>query len=51
MEGLFAQARKAGLDMDALGDQLRARKAELIDAYKVGGLEKPETTTLEEVQV
>ena len=30
MEGMFAQARKAGLDMDALGDQLRARKEELI---------------------
>ena len=26
MEGLFAQARKAGLDMDALGEQLAARK-------------------------
>ena len=25
MEGLFAQARKAGLDMDALGEQLAAR--------------------------
>ena len=26
MEGLFAQARKAGLDMEALGEQLRRRK-------------------------
>ena len=26
LEGIFAQARKAGLDMDALGDQLAARK-------------------------
>lgn len=51
MEGLFSQARKAGLDMDALGDQLAARKAELVANYKAGGLEKPKTTTFEEVQV
>ena len=31
MEGLFAQARKAGLDMDALGEQLAARKEELME--------------------
>src|SRR5436190_17421184 len=36
MEGMFSQARKAGLDMDALGDQLRARKEELIAGYKAG---------------
>lgn len=45
-EGMFAQARKAGLDMDALGDQMAAEKAELIRTYKAGGLPKPETTTL-----
>ncbi len=36
MEGLFAQARKAGLDMDALGEQMAARKAQLLAAYKAG---------------
>jgi len=51
MEGMFSQARKAGLDMDALGDQLRARKEELTAQYKAGGLPKPETTTLTEVTV
>ena len=51
MEGMFSQARKAGLDMDALGDQLRARKEELMTQYKAGGLPKPETTTLTEVTV
>jgi hemerythrin superfamily protein len=51
MEGMFAQARKAGLDMDALGDQLRARKEELMASYKASGLPKPETTTLTEVTV
>ena len=51
MEGMFSQARKAGLDMDALGDQLRARKEELTAQYQAGGLPKPETTTLSEVTV
>lgn len=36
IEGLFPQARKAGLDMDALGDQMAARKAQLLSAYKAG---------------
>lgn len=47
MEGMFSQARKAGLDMDALGEELRARKEALIAEYKANGLPKPETTTLE----
>ena len=34
MEGLFAQARKAGLDMDALGEQLAARKQELTTEFE-----------------
>ena len=51
MEGIFSQARKAGLDMDALGEQLRARKDELVAQYKAGGLAKPEATTLTAVQV
>lgn len=42
VEGLFAQARKAGLDMDALGEQMRRRKAELMEQFK-GGLPAPET--------
>jgi hypothetical protein len=47
MEGMFSQARKAGLDMDALGDELRARKEALIAEYKATGLPRPETTTFE----
>lgn len=47
MEGLFAQARKAGLDMDALGEQLAARKAELTAEYKSSGIPEPELTTME----
>lgn len=51
MEGMFAQARHAGLDMDALGDQLRARKEELIATYRAGGLPRPETTSFGEVSI
>lgn len=51
MEGIFSQARKAGLDMDRLGDQLRVRKEELKAEYKARGLPKPELTTLTETEV
>jgi hemerythrin superfamily protein len=46
MEGMFSQARKAGLDMDALGDQLRSRKDELMREYEAAALPKPELTTM-----
>jgi hypothetical protein len=42
-EGFFAQARQAGVDMIALGDQLFARKAELMAAIKKDGLPPPIT--------
>src|SRR6478609_281485 len=45
MEGLFAQAKKAGLDMDALGEQLAARKAELTAKFKAEGVPQPVLTT------
>ncbi len=44
-EGLFAQARKAGLDMDALGQQMAARKQEALAQIKANGLPTPETRT------
>ena len=46
IEGMFAQARKAGLDMDALGERLAARKAELVASYTKGGLPKPELSAM-----
>ena len=46
MEGMFAQARKAGLDMDALGARLAERKAELTDTFKTTGIPEPELTTI-----
>jgi len=51
MEGLFAQARKAGIDMDALGEKLAARKQELTETFKANGLPKPELKTMDEVAV
>jgi hypothetical protein len=42
-EGLFAQARKADLDMDALATMLTARKQELTAQIEAGGLPTPET--------
>jgi hypothetical protein len=48
---MFAQARKAELDLDGLGDRMAARKQELTANYKAGGIPKPETTTLSEVTV
>ena len=47
MEGMFAQARKAGLDMDALGEQLAARKEELMTTFKATGVPKPVLTTMD----
>ena len=49
MEGLFAQARKAGLDMDALGEQLASRKLELTEQFKANGVPAPTLTTMSEV--
>ena len=46
MEGMFAQARKAGLDMDALGEQMAARKRSLIDEGKAGGELPSKMTTM-----
>ena len=42
-KGLFAQARKGGLDLDALGERMAARKQQLLAAIKKGGLPAPET--------
>ncbi len=46
VEGMFAQARKSGLDMDGLGEKMTAEKQQLMAAYKANGLPTPETPTL-----
>ena len=51
VEGLFSQARKAGIDMDALGEQIAARKRQLLETYAATGLPDPKLTTMDEVSV
>ena len=46
VEGMFSQARKAGVDMDALGEQLAAEKAQLTATYKSGDIPRPGVSTL-----
>ena len=41
--GIFAQARAAGLDMDALGARMRERKQALTSKIEQSGLPSPET--------
>jgi hemerythrin superfamily protein len=51
VEGIFSQARKAGLDMDALGEQLAARKEALTAEFQSTGIPKPELKTMEQASV
>ncbi len=46
LEGLFSQARKAGLDMEDLGKQLAARKKELLAEADAGALPQPALSTM-----
>ncbi len=46
VEGMFSQARKAGLDMDDLGQRMADEKKQLVATYKASGLPTPETPTL-----
>ena len=50
LEGLFSQARAAGLDMDELGEQLRTRKEQLKAEIEANGLPEPQLKTLEEAR-
>lgn len=44
-KGIFTRARAAGIDMDALGVRLAARKKELGVQYAAEGIPAPETRT------
>jgi len=48
VDGLFAQARKADLDMGSLGEQLADRKQELLTEFEADGIPAPELKTMEE---
>jgi|SRR5581483_4835081 hemerythrin superfamily protein len=44
-EGLFAMAREAGLDIEALGEDIRQRKEQLLSQIQAKGLPTPKTRT------
>ncbi|MGZ5484160.1 MAG: hemerythrin domain-containing protein [Pyrinomonadaceae bacterium] len=48
-DGMFAQAKKAGVDLTGLGAQLSARKAELKKVFSAKGIPTPETRTMKGV--
>lgn len=48
-EGIFAQAKRSDLDMDAIGTELGQRKETLLANYKDKGTPKPDTRTFGEV--
>ncbi|MDB5487295.1 MAG: hypothetical protein JWQ58_1010 [Reyranella sp.] len=43
-EGIFAEARDAGMDLDGLADRLKARKAELLATFEEAGKLPPPQT-------
>ena len=45
VEGMFSQARKAGLDMEDLGLRMAEEKKQLMAEYKATGTPTPETPT------
>ena len=45
-EGMFAQARRAGLDMDELGERLLARKTQLKTQFETTGLPIQQTYSM-----
>jgi len=51
VEGMFSQARKAGLDMDELGQRMAEEKMRLIARYKATGVPKPDTPSLQSTQL
>ena len=50
-KSIFGEARKADMDLKALGEQLATRKAELTETFKTDGIPAPQLTTMEQVQV
>jgi len=50
-DGIFAQARRGDLDMQAIGERLADRKKELTEQYKSDGLPQPKLKTMDEVSI
>jgi hypothetical protein len=45
-DNMFQQARAADVDLDALGERMLARKQELMEQARAGGLPPAQTTTM-----
>jgi Hemerythrin HHE cation binding domain len=50
-KGIFAQARKGKLDLEAIGEQIAQKKKELTERYETEGLPQPKLKTMDEVSV
>ncbi|MDZ4868788.1 MAG: hemerythrin domain-containing protein [Alphaproteobacteria bacterium] len=50
-DGLFAQAKKADIDLEEMGQRMAERKEELTKQFKDGGIPTPTTRTLNGAQV
>jgi hypothetical protein len=48
---MLSQARKAGLDMDALGQRMAEEKERLMASYKASGTPRPEAPTLSQTSL
>jgi hemerythrin superfamily protein len=51
LNGIFSQARRHGVDMDALGDELAERREKLMAGIEKNGLPKVKLTTMDDVKV
>ncbi|URD62267.1 hemerythrin domain-containing protein [Sphingomonas sp. KRR8] len=51
LTGVFSQAKRHGVDMDKLGDELAARKADLMGGIEKNGLPEIKLSTMEDVKV
>jgi hypothetical protein len=50
-DGIFAEAKKAGVDMMELGGRLAARKADLMKEFKQDGVPTPETRSMKGAEI
>jgi len=51
LSGIFSQAKRHGVDIDALGDELDKRRSELMAGIEKNGLPKVKLTTMDDVKV
>jgi len=51
LHGIFSQAKRHGVDMDALGDELDKRRSELMAKIDKDGLPKVKLSTMTDVKV